>query len=86
MNPIAVGTYQIFFSAPPQTQQSLWLWNSAGGGTLQQQPVEQGLIGGNPVSFSTITVDPSSNFSFLATASGNGTSSYSTVGSLVVGQ
>jgi hypothetical protein len=86
MNPIAVGTYQIIFSAPPQTQQSLWLWNSAGGGALQQQPVEQGIIGGNPVSFSTITVDPSSNFSFLATASGNGSSSFSTVGSLVVGQ
>ena len=86
MNPIAVGTYQIIFTAPPQTQQSLWLWNSAGGGVLQQQPVEQGIIGGNPVSFSTITVDPSTNFSFVATASGNGTSSFSTVGSLVVGQ
>ncbi len=86
MNPIAVGTYQIIFTAPPNTQQSLWLWNSAGGGALQQQPVEQGLIGGNPVSISTITVDPAGNFSFLATASGNGTSSFSTVGSLVVGQ
>ena len=84
MNPIAVGTYQIIFTAPPDTQQSLWLWNSAGGGALQQQPVEQGLIGGNPVSISTITVDPSSNFSFLATAAGAGTSSFSTVGSLVI--
>jgi Double zinc ribbon len=86
MNPIAVGTYQIIFTAPPDTQQSLWLWNSDGGGALQQQPVEQGLIGGNPVSISTITVDPSGNFSFLATATGSGTSSFSTVGSLVVGQ
>jgi Double zinc ribbon len=84
-NPIAVGTYQIIFTAPPDTQQSLWLWNSDGGGALQQQPVEQGLIGGNPVSISTITVDPSGNFSFLATATGAGTSSFSTVGSLVVG-
>ena len=84
MNPIAVGTYQIIFSAPPNTLQSLFLWNSAGGGALQQQPVEQAVIAGNPVSISTITVDPSQNISFLATASGNGTSSVSTVGSLVV--
>jgi hypothetical protein len=85
-NPIAIGTYQIIFSAPPNTQQALWLWNSAGGGALVQQPVEQGLIGGNPVSISTITVDPSGNFSFMATASGAGTSAFSTVGSLVVSQ
>lgn len=84
MNPIAVGQYQLIFSAPPNTLQSLFLWNSAGGGALQQQPVEQGLIGGNPVSISTITVDPSGNFSFMATAQGNGTSSVSSVGSLVV--
>jgi hypothetical protein len=83
-NPIAVGTYQIIFSAPADTQQSLWLWNSNGGGALVQQPVEQGLIGGNPVSFSTITVDPAGSFSFLATATGAGTSASSTIGSLVI--
>jgi hypothetical protein len=86
MNPIAVGTYQIIFTAPPDTQQTLWLWDSSGGGALQPTTVEQGLIGGNPVSISTITVDPSLNVSFLATATGSGTSSFSTVGSLVVGQ
>ena len=83
VNPIAVGTYQVFFTAPPNTQQSLFLWGS-GGGPLQQQPVEQTLINGSPVSMSTITVDPTGNFSFLATANGAGTSASSTVGSLVL--
>jgi hypothetical protein len=83
VNPIAIGTYQVFFTAPPNTQQSLFLWGSTGG-PLLQQPVEQTVINGSPVSMSTITVDPTGNFSFVATANGAGTSASSTVGSLVL--
>jgi hypothetical protein len=83
VNPIAIGQYQVFFTAPPDTQQSLFLWGSTGG-ALQQQPVEQTIINGSPVSMSTITVDPTGNFSFVATANGAGTSASSTVGSLVL--
>jgi len=83
---IAPGTYQIIFTAPPDSTQSLWVWNSAGGGSLQQTTVDQGIIGGNLVSVATVIGDPTANYSFVATAVGSGLSAISSVGSLTVGQ
>lgn len=85
-NAIAPGTYQIIFSAPPDSQQSLWVWNTAGGGSLQQATVDQGIIGGSLVSVATVVGDPTSNYSFVATATGAGLSAISSVGSLTVKQ
>jgi hypothetical protein len=83
-NPIGPGTYQIIFESPPDSQSALWLWGSAGGGKLEEAAVESGVLDGKTVSIATITLDPNADFSFVATATGDGVRAISPVGSLDV--
>jgi hypothetical protein len=82
-NATAPGTYQFIFQAPPNTQASLWLW-SANGGTLQQAAIEPATLNGQQVWLATAIVDPTADYSFVATASGQGAQAVSSVGTLVV--
>jgi hypothetical protein len=81
-NPLAPGTYQLIIEAPPDTAPGLWFWTAAG--DLHRAKVEAAELEGKPVSVATITVDPTSDFSFLATASGDGIRAVGSVGSLDV--
>jgi hypothetical protein len=83
-NPIAPGTYQIIFESPPDSRSAFWLWGSAGGGKLEEATVESGVLDGKDVSIATITLDPNADFSFVATATGDGVRAISPVGSLDV--
>ena len=47
-------------------------------------PPLQGFIGADAVSIATVTVDPTANYSFVATASGSGVQAVSSVGSVLV--
>jgi hypothetical protein len=84
-NAIAPGTYQFVFDAPPNTQPSLWLWPAGTtGATLQQATAVPASLGGQQVWVATATVDPTDNYSFVATASGQGALAASSVGTLLV--
>lgn len=83
-NPIAPGTYQIIFESPPHSHAALWLWSTKGGGALEEATVESGVLDDKPVSIATITLDPNADFSFVATATGDGVRAISPVGSLDV--
>ena len=83
-NPIAPGTYQIIFESPPNSRAALWLWGSKGGGALEEATVESGVLDGKPISIATATLDPNADFSFVATATGDGVREISPVGSLDV--
>lgn len=83
-NPIAPDTYQIIFEPPPGSDPNLWAWDRRGGGTLRQATVESGLLGGKTVAIATITLAPDADYSFVATASGDGVRALSSVGSLDV--
>ena len=83
---IGPGTYQVIFESPPSSTSDLWFWSSGVDGTLQQAPVESGYIGDQAVSVATITVDPSASYSFVASASGDGVRTLSSVGTLSVKQ
>jgi hypothetical protein len=85
-NAIAPGTYQFVFEAPPNTRASLWLWSAgAAGGTLQEAITEPATLNGQQVWVATATLDPTANYSFVATASGQGAEqAASAVGTLVV--
>lgn len=80
---IALGIYQFVIEAPPDTASDLWFWTKAG--ELQSAKVDAALIGDKPVSVATVSIDPTVDFSFLATASGDGVRAIGTVGSLDVG-
>jgi hypothetical protein len=84
-NPIDPATYQFIYQAPAGTDSNLWLWGATGG-ALQQATVEQGFIGGEAVSIATVTLDPTVNYSFVATATGSGVQAISSVGSVTVQQ
>jgi hypothetical protein len=83
-NPIAPDTYQIIFEPPPDSDPDLWAWDSRGDGTLQQAAIETGLLDGKFVAIATITLAPDADYSFVATASGDGVRALSSVGSLEV--
>jgi hypothetical protein len=83
-NPIAPGTYQIIFESPPGAESALWVWGAESGGSLSEAAVESGVLDGTDVSIATVTLDPTADFSFVATASGDGIREISPVGSLDV--
>jgi len=83
-NPIAPGTYQILFEPPPGSVPNLWVWDTSTGGPLLEATVEAGELDGKAVSVATITLDPAIDFSFVATASGDGVRALSPVGTLEV--
>ena len=84
-NAIAPGTYEFVFDAPPNTQASLWLWGAGKtGGTLQEAITEAAILGGQQVWVATTTLDPAADYSFVATAIGQGPQAASPVGTLVV--
>jgi hypothetical protein len=83
-NLIAPGTYQIIFESPPNTDASLWLWGSQSGAPLKEAPAESGILDGKSVSIATVTLDPTLDFSFVATATGTDVRLIGSVGSLNV--
>jgi hypothetical protein len=84
-NAIAPGTFQFVFDAPPSTQASVWLWPAgASGGGLHEATAEPAIVNGQSVWVATATLDPTADYSFVATATGAGTQAASSVGSLVV--
>jgi hypothetical protein len=84
-NAIAPGTYQFVFEAPQNTQASLWLWPAGtSGGTLKEATAEPAVLNGQAVWVATVTLDPTADYSFLATSSGQGVQAMSPVGSLAV--
>jgi ribosomal protein L40E len=79
-NLISPGTYQIVFTAPAGSDSNLFLWGTSG--ALQQADVQAGFIGGQAVSVATVTLDTSTSYSFVATASGSGGQAISSVGTV----
>ncbi|HYN70735.1 MAG TPA: hypothetical protein VEX41_11090 [Candidatus Eisenbacteria bacterium] len=85
-NLIGPGMYQIVFKPPPDTTTDLWLWQSdVAGGTLLQAATDEAVIGGREVSVATVFLDPLADYSFVATAAGEGIRVTSPVGSIEVG-
>ncbi len=84
--PVGPGVYQVIFESPPGAQPELWYWAAGTGGSIQPAVVEAALLAGQPVDVATVTVAPGTEFSFLATAVGDGIRAASPVGSLVIGQ
>jgi hypothetical protein len=79
------GMYQIIFEPPPDTTRSdLWFWSDASGGKLEAATVEKATLDGREVSVGTIILDPTLDYSFVATAEGDGLRSVSTVGGIEV--
>ncbi len=83
-NASALGTYQIIFEPPPDTVPNLWAWDAATGGTLVKATVEAAELDGRRVAVATVVLPPDADFSFVATASGDGIRALSPVGSLEV--
>lgn len=83
-NPIAPDTYQIIYASPIDSISSLLLWQSSGGGTLEAAKVESGILNGTEIKIATITVDPGTDYSFLATTEVDGVRSTSDIGSLLL--
>lgn len=83
-NPIGPGTYQILFEPPSGSKGELWFW-SGSGDTLKAASIESGVLDGKVVSIATIALEPAADYSFIASASGDGVRAISTVGSLKVG-
>lgn len=82
---IGPGMYQIIYDPPPDSSTRLWFWSDALG-TLQEAKVEEGTLGDKTVAVGTITLDPTLDYKFVATAEGDGVRSVSSVGSLEVKQ
>jgi len=80
---IAPGVYQLLIEGPPGTTSDLWYWTTAG--KLRAAEIEAAMLDGKPVFVATVTIDPTTDFSFVATASGDGSRAIGTVGSLDVG-
>ena len=83
-NAVAPGTYQIIIDSPPNTDSSLVFWPTKDAQQLETATVEEGLLDGKVVSIATITLDPTLDYDFVATAAGDGTRSISPVGALTV--
>ena len=81
LNPIGPGMYQVIFESPPNAKPDLWVWTS--GGAIKAAQVEDALLNGSPVEVGTVQVDPGTDFSLVATASGNGIRAASSVASVV---
>jgi hypothetical protein len=81
---IGPGMYQIIFESPPGGSSELLLWDSRSGGTLEAAKVESGLLDGASVSIATVTLDPTLDYSFVATSTTDGIRSVSDIGSLLV--
>jgi hypothetical protein len=80
---IAPGTYQVLIESPPDSRTDLWFWGE-NGTKLQAATVETALFEGKEVAVATITLDEAADFSFVATSTGDGTRSTSSVGTLKV--
>jgi hypothetical protein len=86
-NPIGPDTYQIIFRQPAKTLGDLWVWRSdTSAGGLLQAKTDAAVLGGQDVSIATIFLDPNAEYSFVATAVGDGVRVISSVGSIEVGQ
>jgi hypothetical protein len=84
---IAEGMYQIIFEPPPDTTRAeLLFWSDVAGGKLQAATVEEGTLDGEKVMVGTILLDPVLDYSFVATAEGDGVRAVSTVGGIEVKQ
>lgn len=81
---IGPGMYQIIFESPTDSTSELLFWNSTTGGTLAPAKVESGLLSDKAVSIATITLDPATSYSFVATSTSDGIRSVSDIGSLLV--
>ena len=84
---IGEGMYQIIFEPPPDASRTeLLFWSDVGGAKLEAATVEEGTLDGKPVSIGTILLDPTLDYSFVATAEGDGLRTVSTVGGIEVRQ
>jgi hypothetical protein len=83
-NLLAPGEYQIVFETPPGSTGDLHYWPTSGGALLDAD-VQPAVLQGQAVSVATVTVDPSTSFSFVASAAGTDVRAVSPVGSLKVG-
>ncbi|MEZ0240438.1 MAG: hypothetical protein ACAH65_06540, partial [Chloroflexota bacterium] len=83
---IGPGIYQIVFKPPPDTSTDLWLWQTdITGGKLVEATTDEAVIGGKDVAVATVVLDPLADYSFVATAAGDGIRVTSAVGSIEVG-
>jgi len=80
---IAPGTYRLVMESPPDSSTDLWYWTTDRS-ALQAAQIDTALLDGKLVSVATVTLDPSLDFSFVATVEGDGLRAFSTVGSLDV--
>lgn len=83
---IGPGTYQVIFRPPDGAGSQLWFWSDVAGSPLLAAEVSEATLDGQPVAIGTITLDPELDYSFVATASGNGIRDVSAVGKLDVAQ
>jgi hypothetical protein len=83
-NAVAPGTYQIVFESPPAGSPGLVAWGSEGGSIIDASSVDAATLDGQSVAVATITLDPTLDYSFVATATGDGIRSISSVGSITV--
>jgi hypothetical protein len=79
---ISPGMYQIIFETPPDTSSELWFWDVTDGSKLEPARVEEGVLDGDAVKIGTISLDPTKDYSFLASATGDGVRLMSSVGAL----
>ena len=83
-DPIGLGMYQIVIEPPPDTRPELWWWSNAGEALKAATVQAATLNDGTRVGVAIVELDPTASFSFIATASGNGIKTYSSVGTLEV--
>lgn len=80
---IAPGTYQVVIDAPDDASTKLWYWLGDGSRLLEAR-IDSGVLDGQQVAVATVTLDPELDFSFVATAEGDGLRTFSTVGRMDV--
>ena len=83
---IATGTYQLVYSADPASAIDIWLWSSSTSPTgLLRVRADAATLLGAPVSVATVTVDPTTSYSFVASSSAPTGRALSILGSILGG-
>jgi hypothetical protein len=83
---IATGTYQLVYSADPASAVDIWLWSSSTSPTgLLRVRADAATLLGAPVSVATVTVDPTTSYSFVASSSAPTGRALSILGSILGG-
>ncbi len=82
-DPIGPGMYRVVFQSPGGSVPAFWAWPADGsGGSVRAALVDEALLNGQPVNVATISLEPGRDYSFLATAAGEGVRASSPVVSL----